>query len=243
MNTECHKCIFNGATNECVFQIPILLKDHYVISKKNNANYIENYKCAYAFSTDVYDKHKENLPNDMQAFIKDTNKLNYYMIWDCEGLNSHQIIELYEHHIFTLHTQPQKISIIAKLDSNDETQALLNYLKHNVSMPWKLHHIIESQNDDDKLFDILNVNIINHTQNIWFIKADSMNDLTNELNYINFLHKILKPKYAAIRKNNTNLDGLFISVDNLKLIKNEHEDKYIKFLQENNTIVRKYYEP
>ena len=66
--------------------------------------------------------------------------------------------------------------------------------------------------------------------------------LNEDLNYINFLSKVLKPKYAAIRKNDTNLDGLFIAMDNLRLIKNEHEDQYVKFLQSNNTIVRKYYE-
>jgi hypothetical protein len=120
--------------------------------------------------------------------------------------------------------------------------ASIEFLQNNLSIPWKLHNLLVQQTDKDKLFDILNTNLVNNTNNIWFIKNHDLDTLNDELNYINFLSKILKPKYAAIRKNDNDLDGLFIAVENLKLIKNEYEDKYLEFLQNNNTIVRKYYE-
>ena len=72
--------------------------------------------------------------------------------------------------------------------------------------------------------------------------ANSVDSATEDLNYINFLSKVKKPKYMAIRKNDENLDGLFISTNNLKVIKDEHGSEYLKFLQKNNTLVRKYYE-
>ena len=141
-----------------------------------------------------------------------------------------------------MHTLPTKLSIVCKFESKLETKILVEFLQNNLSIPWKLHNLLVQQTDKDKLFDILNTNLVNNTNNIWFIKNHDLDTLNDELNYINFLSKILKPKYAAIRKNDNDLDGLFIAVENLKLIKNEYEDKYLEFLQNNNTIVRKYYE-
>lgn len=241
MNTDCNKCIFNK-DNQCEFNIPNLLDGNYIIYKKDNSNYIENYKCSYAFSTKTFEEHKENLPSNMLEYVKYINRLNYYMVWDCEQLTVNEIIHNYQSYISQLHTPPTKLSLICQTKSKEETKTLIDFLQKSVSIPWKLHNLLSNELDTDKLFDILNTNLINTVQNIWFIKNNDLNMINEDLNYINFLSKVLKPKYAAIRKNDTNLDGLFIAMDNLRLIKNEHEDQYVKFLQNNNTIVRKYYE-
>ena len=219
MNTDCGKCIFNN-NHKCKFNIPKLLSGQYIINKKDNNNYIENYKCSYAFSTDIFDQHKQDLPDDMSEFMKYKNKLDYYMIWDCDNLTATQIIENYTTYISHMHTLPTKLSIICQFESKLETQILVEFLQNNLSMPWKLHNLLLQQTDKNKLFDILNTNLVNNINSIWFIKNNDLDRLNDELNYINFLSKILKPKYAAIRKNDDDLDGLFIAVENLKLIKN-----------------------
>lgn len=241
MNTDCSRCLFYK--DICSFNIPELIKNHYNVIKNNNSDYIEDYKCSYAFSKDQYEKNKDNLPEDMIEFMRIANKLHYYLIISVDELIDKEIIDIYENKIKPLHTPPIKLSLISKIMNKKQIKNLIDYLKEEAKeIDWKIHNLTAQQNDEQKLFDILNVNVVKNVKNIWYVHSKSTDSLKDDLNYINFLSKVLKPKYPAIRKNDTNLDGLFISSDNLELIKSEHEDKYVNFLQNNQTLVRKYYE-
>ena len=240
MNTDCSKCIFSD-NNNCLFNIVNLIKDHYNVVNKNGSNYIESYKCSYAFSKDKYEEHKKDLGN-IKDLVVTANKLHYYLIVCCVGLSEKDIIDTYNK-IEQLHTKPQKLSLVCDIKKSN-IKNLIDYLNNkSITTDWKIHNLTtKNVPDTEKLFDILNTNVINTVSNIWYIHHSSISSIHEDINYINFLSKVLKPKYPAIRKNDINLDGLFISAKNLRLIKNEHEEKYIKFLQENNTLVRKYYE-
>ena len=230
------------STRECFFNIPELLKNSdYKITKEDGYNTIEGYTCSYAFSKEQHDKNKEELPENMVALLQQKNKLDYYLIVSFEDMDNEQIISECDK-ILELHTIPSKISIICKTKS---VKSLIRYFKNQEiyqGIDWKLHNMSQTETDVVKLQDILNVNIIKKVNNILYVHSKSLHELNEDLNYINFLSKVLKPKYAAIRKNDENLDGLFISAANLKILKNEHEAKYVDFLQENSTLVRKYYE-
>lgn len=248
MNTECIKCIFANEINDkskkdCEFNIPFLIQNDYDIDIKNNYNYINDYKCSYAFSKEQRDKHVENLPENMVEFMQHANKLNYYLIINYVGVSTDQIISIFDNYISKLHTLPTKLSLICN-DSIDTIKQIIEHLQNKVSktIDWKIHNLISDQEDIDKLFDVINTNLVKTVSNIWYLHANSVDSATEDLNYINFLSKVKKPKYMAIRKNDENLDGLFISTNNLKVIKDEHGSEYLKFLQKNNTLVRKYYE-
>lgn len=243
MNTDCSRCLFYK--DACSFNIPQLINNHYNVVKNNNSNsdYIENYSCSYAFSKDQYEKNKENLPENMVEFMRIANKLHYYLIISADELTDKEIIDMYEEKIKSLHTQPIKLSLISRIMNKNQIKNLIDYLREEAKeIDWKIHNLTIQQDDEQKLFDILNINVVKNVKNIWYVHSKSLDSLKDDLNYINFLSKVLKPKYPAIRKNDTDLDGLFISSDNLQLIKNEHEDKYVNFLQNNQTLVRKYYE-
>lgn len=244
MNTICKRCLFvNPSPSEkCFFNIPTLLKkSDYSIRDTDGYNVIENYDCSYAFSKEHYEKHKEELPENMIELIQEKNRLDYYLIISFDDEDNNTIISECDK-ISTLHTMPTKISVLCK---TDKIKPLIQYFKtHKIykDIDWKLHNLTEDYTDVDKLKDILNVNLIKTVNNIWYVHSRSLEAITEDLNYINFLSKVMKPEYPAIRKNDENLDGLFISSNNLKLIKNEHDQEYVDFLQENCTLVRKYYE-
>ena len=248
MKTECIKCIFANEVNDeskqdCEFNIPFLIKNDYDIYIKDNYNQINDYRCTYAFSKQQRDKHIENLPENMVEFMRYANKLNYYLIINYVGVNSDEIISIFDNHISKLHTLPTKLSLICN-DNKETIKKIIEHLQNKVSksLDWKIHNLVFDQEDIDKLFDVINTNLVKTVSNIWYLHASSIDSAKEDLNYINFLSKVKQPKYMAIRKNDENLDGLFISTNNLKIIKEEHGSEYLKFLQKNNTVVRKYYE-
>lgn len=241
MNTNCKDCYFSNTTDSgCSFNIPELIKYDFDVKKIDGYNKIQNYKCSYAFSKKSYSKHKDNLPIDMEEFARQQNILKYFLIIDCENQNETQIISI--HNILSkLNNPPEKLSILGHLNKS-ALKNVLNLLQEIDSIDWKFHNlIIKKQDDTDKLFDILNVATIKQNF-ILYIHFDSIEMLQEDINYINFLYNVKKPKYAAIRKNDNDMDGLCISANNLSLIKKEHGSEYIKFLSQDTKIIKKYYE-
>ena len=132
----------------------------YDIDIKNNYNYINDYKCSYTpFSKEQRDKHVENLPENMVEFMQHTNKLNYYLIINYVGVSTDQIISIFDNHIGKLHTLP--IPLICN-DNIDTIKQIIEHLQNKVSktIDWKIHNLISDQEDIDKLFDVINTNLV-----------------------------------------------------------------------------------
>lgn len=240
MNTKCEDCYFSNSNYGCSFNIPDLIKDSYEIKKQDGYNYIREYKCSYAFSKQSFDKYKDQLPEDIEEFVRQQNKLNYYLIVDASDELDDEILSI-SNSINTLNNIPHKISVITFIDKEQLKSTVKHYQSEMIS-DWKIHNlIIKNQSENERLFDILNVNTL-RVDFIIYIHFQSISQLQEDLNYINFLYNVKKPNYAAIRKNDSNLDGLCLSTNNLSLLKREHSSKYIDFLSNNNTIVKKYYE-
>lgn len=246
MNTDCSKCIFSetGDDTRCSFNIPNMIKEHYDISIVNNYNYIDNYKCSYAFSKETYDKHIDNLPQDMMQLMREQNEVAYYLIINCEKCNTEEIEKIFIDHINNLLPIPKRVSIICHVNKDDLKSIIEEYKNNKIS--WKVHNTTMKDLDDtEKLYDILNVNTKKDNEQILYIDYKSISDLQDDMNYINYLIHVRKPSIAGIRKSDDDLDGLCLSTSNLKNIKFEYkhtEKGYIDFLRKDNTVIKKYYE-
>ena len=126
--------------------------------------------------------------------------------------------------------------------NKEQLKSTVKHYRSEMISDWKIHNlIIKDQSENERLFDILNVNTL-QVDFIMYVHFESLSQLQEDLNYINFLYNVKKPNYAAVRKNDSNLDGLCLSANNLSILKREYSSKYIDFLSKNNAIVKKYYE-
>lgn len=242
-NTDCSKCVFSFFENtnkKCYFNIPDLIFGDYTIKKNGKHDYIENYECSYAFSKNMYEKHEKDFLK-IKEIIYEQNSLTYYLIVDCYEANRSEIANLFKDHIYELNTLPSKVSIITNNNTEDVSYFLNHYQTNIKDTPWKIHNVLNEESEESRLFDILNVNTIKDGHLI-YIKYNSINTLQEDLNYVNFLARVKKPNYAAIKKRPEELDGLAISAKNLRLIKFDHKSEYINFLKNDDKLVRYYYE-
>ena len=184
MNTDCSKCIFLE-DEECQFDIPSLIEKDYEISEKNGSIYIKDYKCSYAFSKKQYEDNKKELPDDMIKVVQHLNRLDYYLIIDCTKNNIDTIKQKLKD-IANLHTTPTKLSIITDFQKKTIIKDLISYMSNKCGdvIDWKIHNLTSDQEDHDKLFDILNINIVNNVVNIWYVHLSSCEDMETDLNYL-----------------------------------------------------------
>jgi hypothetical protein len=240
INTNCEKCIFSKQDDkECLFDIPEIIKPYKNIEKRNKHNVIENYKCRYTLSDEIYQELLSEGRNSQEIikFIIDTLKIRYYLVIDLDPDLS-AVSELCAM-IDKLDIQPQFISFINKnLDlGNLMSEIIQSKLKSPAK--WKLHNFLSDLDLQQCMTICMDTNFNKTKSQIFLVYDHKKNRDKNILNKrINFLHMqliVYQTHCQAIVENLEVLDGLAMSFGAYKLLINSSDPNILLAINKENT--------
>jgi hypothetical protein len=226
IKTSCEKCIFadySDSDSPCAMNIFDHIKSKKtIISEINGFNSILNYRCAFAFSTEVYQEHKEEIGSidDLKNQLVERATISYYMIILLEESQIDKVCQS----LSNLIVKPKFVSFV--LHQNNNTETIINKLNSLTSIiPWKLHNLLEADSSQQDILDtVLSTNTnIGQSQYLWINTADSYDTWGTSISTINRIIVLEQPTLHAMFRSGTS--GLFIGVDNYnKLIRDKKTD-------------------
>jgi hypothetical protein len=232
--TNCEKCIFadySDSPEPCAMGIIDRVKELKTINVGGtNFNKINQYRCAFAFSADVY---KNNLSETVsveslkeQLYIRAA--VDYYMVILLKDLS---VLDDICKTLSTMLIKPKFVSLVT--EQNNHTESILEKLKINMpeNIKWKLHNFLDNYNFQETMDTIFETNT--HKTNItyfWINDTDSINTWDKDISKINDTIVIEQPfLHAMFRKNQ---DGLFLTFNNYQQILNIYKTDILTALEE-----------
>ena len=247
VNTVCSTCYF-FQDNKCYFNIPALISKDYKLENKKGKYVIDGYRCLYAFSKKQFDKHKDNLPEDFENYVRSKNVISYYIILNLTNKTVDEIINIYDNDIKTLNIKPYEISIACTL-SKKNILKLINKMKKRNEISWKLHNFInddDNANDNNIFHTITGTNLDSTKKGFVCYFNDNFKEITEQINYANFIASVKKPlNLTALRDSVGSIHGLCFPIKSFKEIKaycEKKEEHYMETLKNNTEIIKPYYE-
>lgn len=243
INTNCENCVFaNTESEECVFDIPNSIGGYKTITKQNNYNHIENYRCRYTLSRSVYeDLIKENHTHEqIIEFIISKVKIKYYLVVLLDNAKN-SIIDLCKM-LNKLCIKPKFVSFINKNlnDGNDMSDLINNNLDQDIA--WKLHNMLIDLEPQECMTICMDTNFNKTGSHLFCVYDQNLHgnnyDLLN--NRIAFLHTcmVLQQRHChAIIQSLDSIDGLAMSFNAYKILIHNQNRNILKAIQtENETI-------
>ncbi len=242
--TNCEKCIFADYANSsepCAIGIIEKIKNSKTIDiTDNNFNRIHHYRCAFAFSADVYKKNIEQLKSIdyLKQGLYDKAIVDYYMLILVKDI---AVIKNICPALRGMGIKPKFVSVA--IEKNNNTSEILSQLKTNMpeEVPWKLHNFLGNYDFQESLDTIFETNP--HKNDItyfWVNTTDSIDSWSKDIQKINETIVIEQPfLHAMFRKDR---DGMFLAFKNYQEILNLYKTNILNALDkiENPSII--YYE-
>lgn len=218
--TNCEQCIFadySDSDNPCIIGIIEKVRSSKTIQKTdNNFNRIIDYRCAFAFSEQVYKEHITEIESidNLKKILDNRAKISYYMVIFIEDDNN--IIEICSS-INSMIIQPKFVSFV--LEKNNNTNFLIEKIKSTLdqNIKWKLHNLLYDYKYQEKLDIIFQTNTEkNDIPYFWINDSSSMSRWPTDIIHINTKIVIEQPFLHAMFRKNT--DGLFLTFNNYQQI-------------------------
>lgn len=247
INTSCKTCIFaNTQDTDCLFNIPLIIKDTKNIIKKDNYNYIENYSCRYCLSQEIYNNNIEFQNTNIAQYVVEKAKIKYYLVIN---LANHldklaKVCAL----INGLDIKPQYISFINTTQGivKNIADEIDSYMTNNI--PWKLHNFIYDMSLQECMTIAMDTNLpltdakifVVYDPNISSLDSTILND---RINFIQFESIVKQTAFHAVVQNFENIDGLALPFNAYKYLLLNSDRNILTAIQketENNLIYITY---
>ena len=214
IKTKCKTCLFADyadSENPCAMDIINHVKDKKSLDIVDDFYEISPYRCAFAFSINVYKNNINTIGSidNLKNELTQRAKIDYYMVVFLDPTHIDQVCES----ISQLNILPKFISII--VNDNNETASLINKL--NVQLPknvmWKLHNILGELSLQESLDTVFKTNThVSGITYLWINKSNSYSSWNSDVKNINDIIVLEQPYInACFRKDN---DGLFLTFNN-----------------------------
>jgi hypothetical protein len=242
-NTNCEKCIFSDfsdSSEPCAVGIIEQIKDSKSLVVNNKKFYsISNYLCPFAFSVDVYQKHKEEIGSidDLKKHLFLKAQPKYYMVIFLGDIEPSVIVQK----ILDLTVRPGFISIVTYQNNNTEN-IIKEFSALDHTIQWKLHNILEDFDYQDSLSVVLDTNPVkNNYQFLWVNDGFSNNEWHKDIVSISEIVSIKQPVAHALYRKPKDRDGLFISFNAYEEIRhNINTNIYLALEQTENQLITYY---
>lgn len=242
--TNCEKCIFadyGDASEPCAIGIIQRIRNSKTIDITDNKfNKIHDYRCAFAFSTEIYKKHIEEIKSieELKQQLYNRAKINYYMVIILKDTSLVKKVCLA---LQDMAIKPKFVSLC--VEKNNETSIILDLLKTLMpnSIKWKLHNFLGNYDFQESLDTIFETNTNkDNTTYFWVNDTDSIDSWVENINKINDIIVIDQPfLHAMFRKNK---DGLFLTFNNYQEILNIYKTNILDSLDKIENVSIIYYE-
>jgi len=221
MNTPCEKCIFSDYADSqepCKFNVIPSAKKYHTITIKNNFNYIQNYRCPYAFSIEYYKSNSDTIGDidKLESELLKRASIAYYLMIDIHNPDS--IADTCKK-VNSLSPVPKFVSFI--LHKENTTNSIIDSIKNKLDpeIQWKVHNFLEDSSVDHIISTVLDTNIENNdSKYFWFNTDADIQLLDSDIKSIGKIITLEQPECSAMFRT-IDHSGLFISFDVYKNVR------------------------
>ena len=243
-NTNCEKCIFSDyfdSDEPCSVGVIEKIKDAKSLVPNEQKFYsIINYLCPFAFSVDVYEKHKEEIGSieDLKKQLYLKSQPTYYMVIFLDNIDPSVIVQ----NIMDLPVKPGFVSVITYQNNNTE-KIISAFSALENQIQWKLHNILENFDYQNSLSIVFDTNPNkNNYQFLWVNSESSHNLWYQDILNLNEIVTIEQPVAHALYRKPEDKDGLFMSFKSYEEIRYNINTNISLALEEIENPLIKYYD-
>lgn len=234
-NTNCKLCLFSDDIHsdaECKFEIIDRIRDIKKIDHIDNYNYIHDYRCSYGFSKETYINNEALHEIDIVEVVRNKSTIIYYLMTDFRGLNDEQILKTINE-INLLEISPTFVSII--LDTNEDTNARLKIIGHNIKFKWKIHSFLKTISFNQCCNTALETTAqITGAKYVMFYDPMVVSEisLNSKIKIAHLYIKVLQKLVHCFQESKSTISGIFMPISIYKSVLNAGEGDLLYVLSE-----------